>query len=146
MVCIPATYRQNNYIINSNQFKTTNMSSKKVEAQKRTIARKTAQFEKRMLGAANDLERVQVLNDMEDILEAEIIQWNNILVQESSRDKIQQKNLEDNVSKEVGNLQEVINMINTQRKELLPSAKQLAQARRNSHLKVEPTKHVTDHD
>lgn len=122
------------------------MSNKVIKLNKRKIASKMNEFEKRMMTAKNALQRVQVLNDMEDILEAEIIHWQNMYDNEKTDDPQENQNLEDSCTEQIANLQDVVKMIIEQRKELLKDAKEIAAAMKRSHVKVEPTKHVTDED
>jgi hypothetical protein len=120
------------------------MSKDVIKLNKRKIVAKMNDFEKRMLSAKNALERVQVLNDMEDILEAEIIHWQQIYDKEKTDDPKENKNLEDSCTEQLANLQDVVNMIIEQRKELLSDAKEIAAAMKRSHVDVKPTKHITD--
>lgn len=128
----------------SNQLNSKYMSKDVINLNKRKVASKMNEFEKRMMTAKNALEQVQVLNDMEDILEAEIIHWQTIHAKEKTDDPKENKNLEDACTEQLANLQEVVTMIVEQRKELLSDAKEIAQAMKRSHVEVKPTKHVTD--
>lgn len=110
---------------------------------KRIIAHKAAEFEKRMMSAKNALEQIQILNEMEELLQAEINHWMDFLENVKVGTPLEQENIQNSVADNVSDLQSVILSINASRKELLSDAKAIAQAMKNSHQEVKPTKYVT---
>jgi len=110
---------------------------------KRIIAHKSAEFEKRMMSAKNDLERIQILNEMEEILQAEINHWMDFYEAEGVGTPKEQENLSNSVADNIEDLNSVIVSINSSRREMLSNGKAIAKAMKNSHQEVKPTKHVT---
>ena len=76
-------------------------------------------MESDFINAKNDLFRVQALNEMEDVLTAEILKWDEFLVQNSTSNKDEDEKMILAVQKEKKGLQSVVNMIDSERKPML---------------------------
>jgi hypothetical protein len=111
---------------------------------KRRISQHMNKFEKRMLTTKNDLERVEVLNDMEELLEGELLKWHEILLKTEGKTEEERENYKKNCVDQIDKLESVVKTISLNRKELLPGAIEVARARKNSHEKIGNIKHVTD--
>lgn len=119
------------------------MKNRTIKQQKQSIARVTKRLESDFINAKNDLFRVQALNEMEDVLTAEILKWDEFLVQNSTSNKDEDEKMILAVQKEKKGLQSVVNMIDSERKPMLDNAKAIYNAMVNSHQNVEFTRHVS---
>lgn len=119
------------------------MSVKKANSQKKAIAKKMDELEKKFIEAPNDLVRVQVLNTMESFIEAELIEWSEI---SSHSENVEAEKVSDftvMVEKQFKNLNDVLALIVENRLSFIPNAKLIFEARKRSHLDTPPTKHVS---
>lgn len=119
------------------------MKNRKIKQQKQSIARVTKRLESNFINAKNDLFRVQALNEMEDVLTAEILKWDEFLVQNSTSNQAEDEKMILAVQEEKKGLQSVVDMIDTERKPMLDNAKAIYNAMVNSHQNVEFTRHVS---
>lgn len=119
------------------------MKNRTIKQQKQSIARVTKRLESDFINAKNDLFRVQALNEMEDVLTAEILKWDEFLVQNSTSNKDEDEKMILAVQKEKKGLQSVVDMIDSERKPMLDNAKAIYNAMVNSHQNVEFTRHVS---
>lgn len=119
------------------------MKNRTIKQQKQSIARVTKRLESDFINAKNDLFRVQALNEMEDVLTAEILKWDEFLVQNSTSNKDEDEKMILAVQKEKKDLQSVVDMIDTERKPMLDNAKAIYNAMVNSHQNVAFTRHVS---
>lgn len=120
------------------------MNKKEVEKSKKKIAIAVNKLEKELFNARNDLERVQVFNKMEDMIESEILKWSELLTENINSENEKDLDFIDFTQKEISKLQSVIDMISAERKDMLPNARIIYEAQKRSHVVVQPTKHVTD--
>lgn len=116
--------------------------SKELKQAKKIIAATTREFESRMIKSRNDLERVQILNEMEELLQAEMYKWINFMEVNDNPDIEGNENLIQHVADNVEGLNSVIKTICEGRKELLPGAKALLAVKRRELGNVEPIKHL----
>lgn len=105
---------------------------------KRLIAQKSKEFDARLLKAKNDFEIIVVLNDMQELIEAEIFAWTNLVADDSEEREQEDDDVLNNAAKHVADLNDFIITLNNQRKELMPNALKIQRAMLNSHQLTEP--------
>ncbi len=104
-----------------------------VKAAKKLIAEKCKDFEARLLNAKNAFYMVQVLNEMEELLDAEVIHWQAMIADCEDPTSPDAKPLLDEASVHIGNMIELIEKFNGTRRALMPEALKIQQAMINSH-------------
>ena len=105
---------------------------------KRLIAQKSKDFDARLLKAKNDFEIIVVLNDMQELIEAEIFAWTNLVANDSEEREQEDEDVLNNAAKHVADLNDFIITLNNQRKALMPNALKIQRAMLNSHQLTEP--------
>jgi acyl-CoA reductase-like NAD-dependent aldehyde dehydrogenase len=116
--------------------------NKELKQSKSAISKACKQFEKDMMSAKNALERVHVLNQMEDILNHEIDSWVDTLDNENHGDISEVNNVINHAAEHIENMSSIIRTINSARAEMLSEAKKVAIANKNSHVNHEPVRYV----
>ena len=89
------------------------------------ISKKTAEFLKRMESSKNDLERVQLLNDMEQLLVDERERWAQILAENIDLPEDEHENIINEASIHIAGFEDTIKQLNAARLEFLPGALRL---------------------
>jgi hypothetical protein len=105
---------------------------------KRQIAQKSKEFDARLLKAKNDFEIIVVLNDMQELIEAEIFAWTNLVADDTEEREQEDEDVLNNAAKHVADLNDFIITLNNQRKALMPNALKIQRAMLNSHQLTEP--------
>lgn len=111
-------------------------SKKQIDAALKTM-------EKELLKASNPLDQLEVLNRAEDILEAEIFAWTEMLENESDCSEEEMENLVNSATPHIALLQDLIDKIAKFRVPLIDGAKAVYQARKNMGQSVGNIKHIT---
>lgn len=106
---------------------------------KRLIAEKSKGFEARLMKARNAFETVIIYNEMQELIEAEIFSWTNLLEDDSSEREANEDNLLNQAAEHVAGLNDFILKLNEQRRELMPEALKIQRAMINSHVIKGPT-------
>lgn len=100
---------------------------------KRLIAQKSKDFEGRLMKALNDFETVVILNEMQELIEAEIFAWTNLIAEHEDSQEDAPENLINEASTHVADLNDFIIKLNSQRAALMPNALKIQRAMINSH-------------
>jgi len=100
---------------------------------KRLIAQKSKEFERRLMKARNDFESVVILNDMQELIDAEIFAWTNLVSQHEESSEATPEDLINEASTHVADLNDFIIKLNLQRAALMPNALKIQRAMINSH-------------
>lgn len=100
---------------------------------KRLIAEKSKGFEARLMKAGNAFETVIIYNEMQELIEAEIFSWTNLLEDDSSEREANEDNLLNQAAEHVAGLNDFILKLNEQRRLLMPDALKVQRAMLNSH-------------
>lgn len=109
-----------------------------VAAQKKVIAKAMSMFESRLMKASNAFHRVCVLNDMQELVEAEILQWISLTeTNDNGSDTLPEETLTE-AGKHISDLRDLINTFNKYRLEDIEDALKIQQAMINSHLISSP--------
>lgn len=111
---------------------------KNLQDAKRLIAQKSKEFEARLMKAKNDFETIVVLNDMQELIEAEIFAWTNLVSDDTTEREQEEEELFCHAAQHVADLNDFIIKLNEQRKELMPNALKIQRAMLNSHQLTEP--------
>lgn len=106
---------------------------------KRIIREKTAEFESRLMKASNAYFIVQILNEMQDIVEAEIYHWHNILQPDKDESVTLTEDLAVEGQKHLESLEDLVKTFNKYRAMYIGDALKIQQAMINSHQLKSPT-------
>lgn len=112
---------------------TTQTPGRTLQEAKRQIAQKSKDFEARIMKARNEFEQIAVLNDMTEIIDAEIFQWTAKLEEYQENQSEDASLMTEEAAKHVCDLSELLVKINEHRKIMLPKALAIQQAMLNSH-------------
>jgi len=119
-------------------------SNKDVLSSKQAIAKQLSQMERELMKSANPLDQVVVLNKAEDILEAEIFHWTQLLEDNLDCTEEELRNLVNSATPHIATLQDLINTISSYRVPLMEGAIKVHKARANSNIKQGYIKHITE--
>ncbi len=115
------------------------MKSKEALKSKKAIAKAMATFESRMLKSKNDLERLSVLDDLDQVLDSEISQWIEKLNEVENKSDTESENIFNEGSKQILDLQESKLKINEFRISFLPGARKTYEVMNREGLKPKHT-------
>jgi hypothetical protein len=113
-------------------------TGKALQDAKRLIAEKSKGFEARLMKAGNAFETVVILNEMQELIEAEIFSWTNLLEDDSEEREANEENLLNQAAEHVSGLNDFILKLNEQRRLLMPDALKVQRAMINSHKLKSP--------
>lgn len=105
---------------------------------KRQIAQKSKDFEARLMKARNAFETVIILNEMQELIDAEILAWTNLISEHENSEVNNSDELMNEASVHVADLNDFIIKLNENRKLLMPDALKVQRAMINSHQLTEP--------
>lgn len=108
-------------------------SGRTLQDAKRQIAQKSKEFEGRLMKARNAFEQITVLNDMTELIEAEITQWTTLISSDSDNSEKDEAQLMNDAATHVSDLSDLLETLNEHRKALLPDALKIQSAMINSH-------------
>lgn len=117
--------------------------SKDVTTSKQTIDKELRQMEKDLMKSANPLDQLVVLNKAEDILEAEIFHWTQLLEENMDCTEDELQNLVNSATPHIALLSELIDTIAQYRVPLLEGAQLVHKARVNSNQNPGYIKHIS---
>lgn len=118
-------------------------TSNDVTNSKQTIDKELQQMERDLMKSSNPLDQLMVLNRAEDILDAEIYHWTQLMEDNIDCTEEELQNVISSAAPHIALLMELIETIKKYRIPLLDGAKQVYQARINSHQKVGKIKHLS---
>lgn len=113
-------------------------NTRTLQEAKKQIAQKSKEFESRLMKARNAFEQIGVLNDMTELIEAEVFQWTSQIATDKEDDETQQEELINEAAKHISELSDFLSKLNDERKRLLPDALKVQQAMINSHQLKSP--------
>lgn len=114
-----------------------------VAIQKKIVTQKCGELLKRMTNSKNDLERVQVLQEMDSLLQNEIDHWHNVLLEPAIISPEELEILMDEAAVHTTDLKTIQDKIAPMVAEYLPNALQLqAHKLRTGELSEPVIKHV----
>ncbi len=90
--------------------------------QKKTIAAQCKRFEERLLKAKNDMEIVCILQEMEDMLQAEIYHWVELHETEQEKGGEGLENVAAECADQISNLESIIRTVQAQKADHLDNA------------------------
>lgn len=96
-----------------------------ISVQKRIITRKCGELLERMVNSKNDLERVEILQQMDQILQDEIDQWRNTILDDLESSESDHDALLDAAAVHITDLESIQAKIAPQVAEFLPKALEL---------------------
>ena len=108
-------------------------TSSELQGAKRLIAQKSKEFESRLMKARNAFEQIAVLNDMTELIDAEVFQWSAKLEAYQEDPESSDTSSTEEAIKHITDLSEFGLKLNEHRKVLLPQARVIQQAMINSH-------------
>lgn len=117
---------------------TTPKTGANLQTAKRVIAQKSKEFEARLMKAKNAFEQVLILNEMQELIEAEIFAWTNIVTENSDDEGTPEDSIVNDACVHVAELNDFIDTLNKNRAGLMPDALKIQRAMINSHLLSEP--------
>jgi neutral trehalase len=113
-------------------------TAKELQSAKRLIAEKSKSFEERLMKSRNAFETIVVLNDMQELIDAEIFSWTNMLEESAEDTENNDDDLIHQASEHVAGLNDFILKLNEQRRVIMPEALKIQRAMMNSHQLKSP--------
>ena len=112
---------------------TNTKTAKELQSAKRLIAQKAKDFESRLTKTRNAFEQILIYNEMQELIEAEILSWSNMIDPDDSTDNHTNEDVLNMAAEHVASLTDFIQTLNNERKNLMPEAVKIQQAMINSH-------------
>lgn len=113
-------------------------SGRSLQDAKRQIAQKSKDFEARLMKAKNAFEQVIILNEMQELIDAEIFAWTNLVTEDEDTQENTSDELMNEAAVHVADLNDFVIKLNAHRAALMPDALKIQRAMINSHQLTAP--------